>query len=109
MTPFLPPTTKTTIRSEKRVNSNLFRNKKKVVFSLSLPPAVVVQSVCLPFLAHSRFFPHRNKRFYNCLKKQREGEEEQKDVQRGGVVVCWRVVVVVRSKRVVVGVVVKRH
>jgi hypothetical protein len=23
-------------------------------------------------LAHSRFFPHRNKRFYNCLKKQRE-------------------------------------
>jgi|TARA_B110000305_G_scaffold214137_1_gene250652 hypothetical protein len=60
-------------------------------------------------LAHSRFFPHRNKRFYNCLKKQREGEgeEEQNDVQRGVGVVCWRVVVVVRSKRVVVGVVVK--
>jgi hypothetical protein len=58
-------------------------------------------------LAHSRFFPQRNKRFYNCLKKQREGEgeEEQNDVQRGVGVVCWRVVVVVRSKRVVVGVV----
>ena len=73
MTPFLPLTTKTTIRSEKRVNINLFRNEKKVVFlSRFLPPAVVVQSVCRPFFAHSRFFPHRNKRFYNCLKKQRE-------------------------------------
>ena len=59
-------------------------------------------SVC-PFLPQISAFSHRETKnaFYDCLKKQREGE--QKDVvQRGVGVVCRRVVVVVRSNDVLV-------
>lgn len=60
-------------------------------------------SVC-PFLLQISAFSHRETKnaFYDCLKKQREGE--QKDVvQRGVGVVCRRVVVVVvRSNDVLV-------
>jgi hypothetical protein len=60
-------------------------------------------SVCLSvFASNLGFFPERNEAFYDCLKKQREGE--QKDVvQRRVGVVCRRVVVVVvRSNDVLV-------
>lgn len=77
------------------------RSEKKVVF-LSVGQTKKV-SVC-PFLPQISAFSHRETKnaFYDCLKKQREGE--QKDVvQRGVGVVCRRVVVVVvRSNDVLV-------
>lgn len=46
--PFLPPTTKTTIRSEKRVNINLFRNEKKVVFLSRFPLSSSTKCLNIP-------------------------------------------------------------
>ena len=92
---------------EEKSNKNILvsrftkRSEKKVVF-LSVGQTKKV-SVC-PFLPQISAFSHRETKnaFYDCLKKQREGE--QKDVvQRGVGVVCRRVVVVVvRSNDVLV-------
>ena len=84
------------------------RSEKKVVF-LSVGQTKKV-SVC-PFLPQISGFSQRETKnaFYDCLKKQREGE--QKDVvQRGVGVVCRRVCGGggALERRVGVGVVVKR-
>ena len=96
-------------RFEEKSNQNISwlysrftkRSEKKVVF-LSVGQTKKV-SVC-PFLPQISAFSQRETKnaFYDCLKKQREGE--QKDVvQRGVGVVCRRVVVVVvRSNDVLV-------
>jgi len=77
------------------------RSEKKVVFlSVGQTKKVSVR----PFFPQISAFSQRETKnaFYDCLKKQREGE--QKDVvQRGVGVVCRRVVVVVvRSNDVLV-------